>query len=178
MTTLDTKGLIRLPAIVILGTALQSLPQRDTAELDNTYATQGRGFLWKRMRAMGMIELAPLRFAAFLYGALMSATPSETEAAIEVPVQVGADFTDLAQYLQQQALSWNSISSINSGPGHDDNDPVNFDTGWVNIGKPGVGIPMQEGHGPTLQLYNVGPTLPADVVTHLFVIYEGVYLSD
>ncbi len=179
MTIKDpTKGLVRLADTTTSLSTMQSLAQNDAILIETTYATQGRGFLLKRYRMIGDMELAPLRLNAIVAVALAGATAAEAESTLEANLQTGNQFSSFAAYMAQLAISWNSIFQIGAPAGHVDNNDISWDTNWMDVGAKGKGIPMKEGFGPALVLYNLGAAFPADVEMNFLTIYEGVYLSD
>ncbi len=174
------KGLVRLSGPQADSTVLQSLASQDAVALIDTHANQPNPFLLKRFRSIGWIELAPLNISLMMMIGMSGLNAAEVEVAIE-DTKTGdiEDQTNWDSYHRENRLIWNTIFSVQGGPGRIDNDPVTWDTGWMTAGAKGVGIPFPEAFGPQIIAYNNhGDALPVDVLNGGYTIFEGVYLRD
>ncbi len=175
-----TQGIQYLPVIVTDNTSLQSLNSLDSVSSINTLASQAESFLLKRWRFMGVVDLVSSNFFVLFYLNVPSATSAETELGIETTPGDPADFSQWDEHVATKAVIWSSLFPVF---GTDQvvtqiaDQSIRFDSGWLQVGAKGKGIPYGEGVGPEVHAYNPsGNIFQADLNMDGLVIFEGVYL--
>ncbi len=175
--SLPTKGIQYLVAQLIGNTNAQSLAVNDAAALVTGLATVEEGFLAKRTRYILSMSLLDLDINALLYINSPSASSVETEAAIEATATDPDDFSDMSQFMARKGVIWSTIFHLAASMDAVTSNAIAIDSGWLQVGKKGKGIPYGEGIGPELHIYNMDDSIiPADVIFNGLFIVEGVWL--
>ncbi len=176
-----TKGIQYLPVIITDNTSLQSLNPLDAVSSVNTLASQAEAFLLKRYRMIAVIDLVSTNFMALFYLNAPSATSAEGEVAIETSPGDPKDFSQWGAHVATKGIIWSTMFSVF---GHKfvetqiADQSLRFDSGWLQVGAKGKGIPYGEDVGPEVHCYNPsGNAYQADLNMDGLVIFEGVYLN-